>query len=632
MGGEEVPAGFGAVLKRYRLRAGWTQETLAERAGISARAVSDLERGLIRAPQRSTLVRLVGALGLDADERREAEAVAVAVRHRPRPRAMPRAVGGRAHNLPAPLTSFVGRDEEVPAVRAAVAGHRLVTLTGPGGTGKTRLALEAAAGLLGGYPHGVWLIELAALTDGAPVAHATAAAVGVRERAGRSLVDALAEALRPRHALLVLDNCEHLVDACAGLTHALLRACPRVHILVTSREALGLAEEVVWRVPPLAVPPPGAPDRSSLSPPAVTRYPAVQLFRDRALAVQPAFRITDANAPAVAQVCVRLDGIPLALELAAAALRVLSVEQLLGRLDDRFRLLTGGRRTALERHRTLRAMVDWSYERLGEPERRLFDRLAVFAGGWTLEAAEAVGAGDGLARADVLAALVRLVDTSLVLVDVARPAGPRYRLLETLRQYGQRPAGGRRPGHGRLRAARGLLPRSGHDGGRGAPRAAAGGGAGPAGGGAREPARGAAVASGGRRGGPGPAPRRGAVALLVDPRLLAGGPGVAGAVPGAARRAAGRGGPRRRDGRPGGPPGLPRRAGRRQGPPRGGPRRRPGAAATPPAPPWRWPGWGTWRSTRATSPRRAGGRGRVWGSGAERGTRPAPPTPCGTSR
>ena len=169
----------------------------------------------------------------------------------------------------------------------------------------------------------------------------------------------------------------------------------------------------------------------------MTRYPAVQLFRDRALAVQPAFRITDANAPAVAQVCVRLDGIPLALELAAAALRVLSVEQLLGRLDDRFRLLPGGRRTALERHRTLRAMVDWSYERLGEPERRLFDRLAVFAGGWTLEAAEAVGAGDGLARADVLGALVRLVDTSLVLVDAARPAGPRYRLLETLRQYGR---------------------------------------------------------------------------------------------------------------------------------------------------------------------------------------------------
>jgi non-specific serine/threonine protein kinase len=435
MGGEEVPAGFGAVLKRYRLRAGWTQETLAERAGISARAVSDLERGLIRAPQRNTLVRLVGALGLDADERREAEAVAVAVRHRPRPRATPRAAGGRAHNLPAPLTSFVGREDEVPAVRAAVAGHRLVTLTGPGGTGKTRLALEAAAGLLGDYPHGVWLIELAALTDAAAVAHATATAVGVRERAGRSLVDALAEALRPRHALLVLDNCEHLVDACAGLTHTLLRACPRLHFLVTSREALGLAEEVVWRVPPLAVPPPGAPHQSLRSPTAVSRYPAVQLFRDRALAVQSAFRMTDANTPAVAQVCVRLDGIPLALELAAAALRVLSVEQLLERLDDRFRLLPGGRRTLLERHRTLQATIDWSYARLEDPERRLFARLAVFAGGWTLEAAEAVGAGGGLRRADVFAALVRLVDTSLVLVDESRPGGPRYRLLETLRQY-----------------------------------------------------------------------------------------------------------------------------------------------------------------------------------------------------
>ena len=323
-------------------------------------------------------------------------------------------------------------------MRAAVAAHRLVTLTGPGGAGKTRLALAAAAGLLPHYPHGVWLVELAAVADAALVARAVAAAVRVRDGPGRPPPAALAEALRLRHTLLVLDNCEHLVDACARLADALLRACPRVHLLVTSREALGLPGELVWRVPPLAVPPqaaaPGAPGPAVAS----TRYGTVRLFRDRAVAVQPGFRVMDANALAVAQVCARLDGLPLAIELAAAMLRVLSVEQLLERLDDRFRLLADGRRTVPERHRTLLAAVDWSYALLSDAERTLFARLSVFAGGWTLDAAKAVGAGEEIAAADVLGLLTGLVDQSLVLVDGPPDGTARYRLLETLRQYAQR--------------------------------------------------------------------------------------------------------------------------------------------------------------------------------------------------
>src|SRR5262245_33625970 len=431
------PATFGALLKRYRLRAGWTQEALAERAGVSARAVSDLERGLNRAPQRGTRDRLVEALGLAAEERRGVELVARPAPRRPRPSAPPEPrppADARPHNLPLSLTSFVGREHELAAVRTVVAEHRLVTLTGPGGIGKTRLALQAAAGLLPGCPHGVWLIDLAAAAAAAAVARGVAAAVGVREEPGRPLLATLAAALAPRRLLLVLDNCEHLLDACATLADALLRACPHVRLLATSREALGIAGEAVWRVPSLAVPVDTAgqpaPDATGLA-----GYAGVRLFADRAAAVQPAFTLTEQNATAVAAICARLDGIPLALELAAALVRVLPPRQLLARLDDRFRLLTSGDRAAPPRQQTLRATMEWSYALLTEPERRLFARLAVFSGGWTLEAAEAVGAGNGVGETDVLDLLARLVDQSLVIADEASGGTARFRLLETVREY-----------------------------------------------------------------------------------------------------------------------------------------------------------------------------------------------------
>jgi predicted ATPase len=342
-----------------------------------------------------------------------------------------RTLDARPHNLPLQLTSFVGRERELAEVTGRLAGAPLLTLTGPGGTGKSRLALQGAAEALPDYPDGAWLVELAPLADPALVPDAVAAVLGVREEPGRPLLATLTDALRAKRLVLVLDNCEHLLDACARLAEALLRACAGLRILATSREALGIAGEVPYRVPSLAVP--AAHDPPPVE--ALARYEAVRLFAERAAVVQPGFAVTAGNAAAVAEVCRRLDGIPLALELAAARVRVLPVEQLLGRLEDRFRLLTGGSRTALERHQTLQAAVAWSYDLLTDRERALFGRLSVFAGGWTLEAAEAVCAGGGIDAADVLDLLSRLVDKSLAGAEAQPDGTARYRLLETLRQY-----------------------------------------------------------------------------------------------------------------------------------------------------------------------------------------------------
>jgi non-specific serine/threonine protein kinase len=337
-----------------------------------------------------------------------------------------------AGHLPPVLSSFVGRQAELEMVVRLLAGDgvRLLTLTGPGGSGKTRLALRAAEAARADFPDGVWLVELAALADPALVPQAVAAALGVGEEAGRPLFATLAAALGDRRALLVLDNCEHLIDACAWLAEALLRACPDLGILATSRAPLGVTGEVVRCVPSLGVVP--ADHLPTVE--AVGASEAAQLFVERAAAAQPAFALTPATAPLVAQLCRRLDGLPLALELAAARLRVLSLEQLVQRLDDRFHLLAGGSRTALPRQRTLRATLDWSHDLLGGPQRVLLRRLSVFAGSWTLAAAEAVGAGDGIAPGEVLDLLAALVDQSLVQVDTRASEG-RYGLLETVRQY-----------------------------------------------------------------------------------------------------------------------------------------------------------------------------------------------------
>ena len=333
-------------------------------------------------------------------------------------------------NLPSPLTSFIGRQREIGEVRRLLATTRLLTLTGAGGSGKTRLALQFGAEALQEYAGDVWAVEFAPFSDPRLVPQATASALSVPEHPGWSLAESLIHYLRPRLALLLFDNCEHLVEACAALADALLRGCSALRILATSRESLRVPGELTFLVPPLSLPEPNRlPPLESLM-----RYEAVRLFVERAAFNQPGFTLTDSNASTVVQLCHRLDGMPLAIELAAARVRVLTLEQIAARLDDRFRLLTGGSRTVLLRHQTLRAAMDWSYGLLSERERALLRRLSVFAGGWTLEAAEAVCSGEGIEAPDILELLASLSDKSLILVET-RNDEAWYRLLETIRQY-----------------------------------------------------------------------------------------------------------------------------------------------------------------------------------------------------
>jgi predicted ATPase/DNA-binding CsgD family transcriptional regulator len=329
------------------------------------------------------------------------------------------------------LSSFVGREREVTEVGGMLAGGtRLLTLTGPGGTGKTRLAQAVAFEAVGGFEDGAWWVELASLSDPELVPRAVARVLNVTEVPGRSLTEAIAGDLRELEVLLVLDNCEHLVGTCADLSETLLRSCPGLAVLATSREALGVNGEWIFPVSPLSVPDPQ--DIGTLE--GVAEYEAVRLFVDRAKSVAPSFALTEGNAAAVARLCDRLDGIPLAIELAASRTRVLSAEQISSRLEDSLLLLAGGARTAEPRQRTLRAAMDWSHELLGEKEKVLFRRLSVFAGGFALEAAEATCAGEGIGKADVLDLLSRLVEKSLVMVT-ERGAETRYGLLETVRLY-----------------------------------------------------------------------------------------------------------------------------------------------------------------------------------------------------
>jgi predicted ATPase/class 3 adenylate cyclase/tetratricopeptide (TPR) repeat protein len=331
------------------------------------------------------------------------------------------------HNLPLQLTSFIGREHEISEARRLLHSSRLLTLTGPGGTGKTRLALQVAAEMLTDFPHGAWLVELAPIAQPELVPQAVAQALALRAETDGPLQQVLAEHLRDQTVLLILDNCEHLVEACAQLADQLLRAAPGLRILATSREALGIAGESSYPVPPLSLP-----DPRQLPPlETLVQSEAARLFVERTVAVRPDFTLTDEIAPAVAQICRRLDGIPLAIELAAARVRALSVEQIAARLDDRFRLLAGGNRTSPPRQQTLRGAIDWSYELLADAERVLLRRLAVFTGGWTLEAAEQVAAGQG----DVLDPLTQLVGKSLVLSEERPGQAARFGMLETIREY-----------------------------------------------------------------------------------------------------------------------------------------------------------------------------------------------------
>lgn len=333
-----------------------------------------------------------------------------------------------ANNLPQPVTRFVGRERECADLLLLLSNARLVTLHGAGGMGKTRLSLQVALAVLGDFPDGVWFVELAALSDERQVPQAVATALGVKEEPGRTMFDALVRHVHERQLLVVLDNCEHLAVACGSIATKLLQAGAAVKVMATSRAPLQVSGETVYSLPALGLPASGA----SLSLDAVARSEAVHLFVERACAAQPAFRLDAGNAAVVAHICRRLDGIPLALELAAARVRALPIATIAERLGDRFRLLTGGNRAALPRQQTLRAMIDWSHDLLTEPERILLRRMSVFAGGWTLEAAEAVASGDGIDAAQVLDLLTQLVDRSLV---VPLSGGVRYQLLETVRAY-----------------------------------------------------------------------------------------------------------------------------------------------------------------------------------------------------
>ncbi len=415
---EMASVSFAELLRRLRVDAALTQEELAGSAGLSPRSVSDLERGINRSARIDTALLLADALRLSGPRR---DRFIAAARGK-----SALAVTG---NLPGELTAFIGRNREVAEVLALVGSSRLITLTGPGGAGKTRLGLHVAAGFAGEAEDGVWLAELAAVTEEDEVAGAIAGALRIPLEPGRAALDTLADALAPQEILIVLDNCEHLIGSCAKTADSLLRRSPKMRLIATSREPLGIAGETVYRVPSLSLP-----DAGDNSEDAARASDAVALLADRAQAQGVSLAIDARTRPLLVSVCRRLDGMPLAIELAAARLRSISLSELSERLDQRFRLLTGGSRAGLARHRTLSAAISWSYSLLTAAEQVVLGRLSVFAGSFDLAAAEAVSGFGDIDTAEVAGLVGSLVDKSLVM---AEPVGNtvRYRLLETIRMF-----------------------------------------------------------------------------------------------------------------------------------------------------------------------------------------------------
>jgi predicted ATPase len=424
---------FGTLLRRYRLAAGLSQEALAERARMSGHGVSALERGYRRTPQRETLGLLAGALALDDEQRLSFEAAAtrVGVVRRGGSVGAGPWPDNTAANLPLALTSFVGREREIEEISTLVRAQRMVTLSGAGGVGKTQTALHVAAALRDTDAAAVCFVGLAPIANPSLVVTAIATAVGVRAVFDKPLLGTLVVYLKSRALLLILDNCEHVIGQTATISQALLADCPRVRILATSREPLRAAGEYSYRLPSLRVP---SPEVGPLSATDAAAYEAIVLFSDRARAVDHRFTLTDENAPILSDICRRLDGIPLAIELAAARVNVLTPRQLHERLDERFRVLTGGSRDALPRQQTLRALIDWSHDLLDEREQVLFRRLGIFVNGFTFEGAVAVGGGEQLGELEVFDVLASLVDKSLVLAE-SQGEAVRYRLLESTRAY-----------------------------------------------------------------------------------------------------------------------------------------------------------------------------------------------------
>jgi predicted ATPase/DNA-binding XRE family transcriptional regulator len=417
---EQFALSFASLLRQLRADARMTQEELAEAARLSPRSVSDLERGINRSARKDTALLLADALGLSGPKRE----LFIAIARRKVPPT-------RTSNLPAQLTTFVGRETELAEVRGLVAASRLVTLTGAGGCGKTRLGLQVAGDLLDVWADGVWLVELAAVTDQDAVPAAITGALGIPAQPARPALDALADALGPQDMLIVLDNCEHLIGGCAKTAETILQRCRKVHLIATSREPLGIAGERIYRVPPLSLPEAGDDDDA-----AARSCDAVALLADRAMAHGVSLDLTAGTIELAksVSVCRQLDGMPLAIELAAARLRSMSLGELSGRLDQRFRLLTGGSRTTAARQQNLHAAIGWSYSLLTPGEQLLLGRLSVFAGGFDLVAAEAVCGFGTIDAAEVAVLLGSLVDKSLV-VTAPAAAGLRYRLLETIRLF-----------------------------------------------------------------------------------------------------------------------------------------------------------------------------------------------------
>lgn len=419
---------FGEYLRHLRRRARLTQRELGAAVGYSEAHIARLE-GNQRMPDPAVVsAQFIEALGLKDDPEAAQRLIRLAESAREMRNVLKAGALRAGHapptNLRTQLTSFVGRAEEIAEVKQLLGETRLLTLTGPGGVGKTRLAVQVASEVLPRYPDGVWVVPLASVQDGARVLHAVASAIGMPAQ-GEVTVESLRDQLLDGRAMIVLDTCEHLIAACATLAVRLVQMCPNLTVLATSREPLNVPGEITWQVPPMRC------------------DEAMQLFVERARAVRPEFTL-DANDEALlVQVCQQLDGLPLAIELAAARLRVLSLEQIAARLDDRFGLLTGGNRLAPPKQQTLRTMMDWSYDLLSEAERALLRRLSIFPADWTLELAEAVCAWEPegeaeapfiLRREDVLDLLTQLVNKSLVVVD-ERSGQPHYSLSNTIRQY-----------------------------------------------------------------------------------------------------------------------------------------------------------------------------------------------------
>jgi len=418
---------FATVLKRLRMAGGLSQEALAERAAISTQAISALETGLRKAPYPKTVALLADALGLDNARRSQLADAATLARA-----ARATASEQRDGNLPQPLGPVIGRSREVAELEAALATSRLVTVLGPGGIGKTTVALEAARRIGSRFADGTYFCDLSAVSDGALIAGTIAAARGVRLRSDAEPADALASALRPSEMLLVLDNCEHVVEHASRTASVLLKVCPKLAILATSRRPLAITAEMTFRPPPLATP--VLDDDDYLSATDARTFSAIALFEERARAVQPDFVLTDDTAPIVAEICSRLDGIALAIELAAAQMRAMTAWELAQRLDQRFRLLRDGRYADAPRQRTLAAAFDWSYALLDQRQQRFFRSLGIFAGGFTLDAALEICCEPDADELTALELLAALVDASLLVLDSGATT-TRYRLLETTRAY-----------------------------------------------------------------------------------------------------------------------------------------------------------------------------------------------------